>query len=1202
MSVKTNNPIDNNESYTKKDFPAIYDELLTLVNNLTDRWNPSNEADPGVVLIKLMSVLGDKLNYNIDKQTLELLPGSVTQRKNAQQIFNLIGYKMKWYQSATTKVGFKVDSDTIKEDIFIPKYTEITDNEGSIIYTILDNVRIYKDDVDAKTFSTIEVDAIEGTLSTIENVTDSDLDENFRFTLPTLSVAQNGIFITDSIGSWKMVDNVAAYPTDNRVFELQINDTETKAYIKFPTKLTTEDTANTSLTIKYISSNGVDGNILRDTLSKFLDADGNSIPSEDIKIYQLQSTDNGKDPETIETAYKNSRYTVGTFDTLITKDDYYKYIRQLYVDGKVDVSNLIVTDRSDDINCCFDVITKSNNVNITKHYSGTMTPYQLCLYMLKTSNDFKTRFNAITDSVVKLNVEALLKEAKCISLDIILPADTSADGNEKYFYKAYFDVTGQIVTTEKLTQAEATALEENVRINLKSIYSPENLNFGESIDYLQLVDNIKKTDLRIKEVIINTPTYVVVPYSGKTNYSSADAFGTSLNDTSLELVAKSIASGRASIYDFDTRFKLSLNTKTATLSNITNVNSKLKMFVAAGHDYTLDKNEYVILSTPQYTNTNQYNGNVKVKCKSTNNGSFEITNTNGGEMFYYTLGDGETVEFYYKDSSTNQYRTDTYGEGTVVAFTVIGANGSTINSAPASIGNSNTVYIWKENSYEFTDRQISDGLYYTSNFSTTLTTGQSYTLGSSDIFTYYNKDDSGYPQTIIALGQGTVIEATSNLTITKSTVEKKLLTSFKVINQDIVVLNQGCNIAVTSDSTSSLSLSNNNDYRQTLTSTKLSITDKDGTTTNYQNNVAGTPYTISSRLDLVYTGEPIAIKNSNGSTNNSNPVAHCITIEHFNTTSSGAVNNTKYKETEEFEADPSDSTLNAINELERFRTYAADTDGTYYKHSTSLSTTAEYITFSENILISSQSDSGQDVCRLLSENKVDCLYGNHVNPVKSASGAECNTTTNEITLSAANAYVQISAETLDSLDDSDIRLVPITVSCSDITASVTVTQQNSSNTVVGDSYVKSFASHNSLNFAVRLHKSCAKLVFTATSLASGSTIFITIGDQVYRTKPRTVGSVTTSLSKSLGIDKFIANDTESQIISKIAELESAVDDSFDYTYQVNKQDTCDNLLSPDSFFDSNHLYNKFVICQYDYDGAVTGKTDGVTVNKYSIKV
>lgn len=70
----------SNKSYTNKDFNTIYPELLDLVTKLTNKWDPttSNESDPGVVLLKLWSILADKNNYNIDKNILETFPLSVT--------------------------------------------------------------------------------------------------------------------------------------------------------------------------------------------------------------------------------------------------------------------------------------------------------------------------------------------------------------------------------------------------------------------------------------------------------------------------------------------------------------------------------------------------------------------------------------------------------------------------------------------------------------------------------------------------------------------------------------------------------------------------------------------------------------------------------------------------------------------------------------------------------------------------------------------------------------------------------------------------------------------------------------------------------------------------------------------------------------------------------------------------------------------
>ena len=66
----TKNEISSlNLSPTKKDFVQIWNELIEVASKITERWDPTstNESDPGIVLLKVLTGIADKLNYNIDK-------------------------------------------------------------------------------------------------------------------------------------------------------------------------------------------------------------------------------------------------------------------------------------------------------------------------------------------------------------------------------------------------------------------------------------------------------------------------------------------------------------------------------------------------------------------------------------------------------------------------------------------------------------------------------------------------------------------------------------------------------------------------------------------------------------------------------------------------------------------------------------------------------------------------------------------------------------------------------------------------------------------------------------------------------------------------------------------------------------------------------------------------------------------------------
>ena len=90
--------------YTSRDYDSISTDLIDAIPALTDTWTSREDGDPGIVLVKEMSAIGDMLSYNLDKQALEFYGPTVTQRKNAAKLFELVGYNMHWYRSALTTV------------------------------------------------------------------------------------------------------------------------------------------------------------------------------------------------------------------------------------------------------------------------------------------------------------------------------------------------------------------------------------------------------------------------------------------------------------------------------------------------------------------------------------------------------------------------------------------------------------------------------------------------------------------------------------------------------------------------------------------------------------------------------------------------------------------------------------------------------------------------------------------------------------------------------------------------------------------------------------------------------------------------------------------------------------------------------------------------------------------------------------------
>ena len=224
-----NNPLSS-MSYTNKDFRSIFVELLDLTKKLTYKWDPtiSNESDPGVILLKLDAIIGDKNNYNIDRNILEAFPETVTQEFSARNMYKQLAYIMPWYNSATTSVSFKWIGESLEpgEIVTIPAFTMVTDSDTTKIYTLIEDVQFsYGNDV--STGNVIQGVITDLSINGSTTLKLNNMDYNNRIYLNDYNVAENGIFISNAeepnAGYWEKVDNLQIVPIGNRYYEFGVD-------------------------------------------------------------------------------------------------------------------------------------------------------------------------------------------------------------------------------------------------------------------------------------------------------------------------------------------------------------------------------------------------------------------------------------------------------------------------------------------------------------------------------------------------------------------------------------------------------------------------------------------------------------------------------------------------------------------------------------------------------------------------------------------------------------------------------------------------------------------------------------------------------------------------------------------------------------------------------------------------------------------
>lgn len=575
----------SNISYTNKDFQSIYNELLELIPKLTNKWDPSlsNESDPLVVLLKLNALLADKNNYNIDKNILELFPVSVTQRGNAQKIYESLGYSMAWYRSAITEVAFRwvgTTSNDITEAIKI--FDMITDASGEVVYTLIpedgrENISIDKSGAQDTKVLAMEGTCNDYTLNGSDIITLDNLDADLRLYFTDSRIAENGIFIANAPSDttsadwkehltwldWVAVDNLEATDLGQKVYKFGVLPNSNTCYIQFP-----QDIANLisqGLVIKYLISSGSAGTIKAKTLdSLFSDITETSdntqvVINDNIRLWNPSDSTAGQDPESLDDAYRNYKKLVTTFNTLVTCKDYESAIYRLTDDNDLPiVSNVIVSDRSNDYiqgTTLVKASSPSGNYDYVYHQEN-FKPFDIKFYVLKPANTINTAaqyndsFNTDAKIVKEVSDTLDISDYKSAQHNIKTPSNQSP-----FIYKAKYTIKCKLTTYNKVSQNQAKSICSDVELALYRKYNARNIDFGEAISYDSIIDTIKSANKVIKDVILNDIDYNVVSMNSD-NVETSIAIGSPAEAENIKV--KNILAGRSQGLKFNTEFSYNL--------------------------------------------------------------------------------------------------------------------------------------------------------------------------------------------------------------------------------------------------------------------------------------------------------------------------------------------------------------------------------------------------------------------------------------------------------------------------------------------------------------------------------------------------------------------------------------------------------------------------------------------------------------------
>lgn len=365
-------------NYTSRDYDSILRDFKTIVPTLTELWKPESEADPGVVLAKYIASVGDMLGTNLDWLANEVYAPSVSQRKDAEKIFSLIGYELGWYTAARTEITFTNNSDSPITIDFgfngnnfctLNAYTDITDQSRVITYNILpltnkfgtsetrsrrtvltENIDVFADSdiVHLAPNDSITRVGIEGELRSYSVSVKQVKENNYIIKLPSQHIDTTAIWVKARPSSasndflttqWVQCKSAAEFIQPEPRFAVTY-DPYSNAQIQISNYLNQlENYDSNYLTVYWIDCSGVIGCVGEDVLSNFLPAKPNQAVTDrsgDIVVSNLSNTVElphthtvtGRSPETAKEAYFDSRNYINTFDSLVTLPDYQRFLNR----------------------------------------------------------------------------------------------------------------------------------------------------------------------------------------------------------------------------------------------------------------------------------------------------------------------------------------------------------------------------------------------------------------------------------------------------------------------------------------------------------------------------------------------------------------------------------------------------------------------------------------------------------------------------------------------------------------------------------------------------------------------------------------------------------------------------------------------------------------------------------------------------------
>lgn len=319
-----------NLDYTSRDFAAFMQSLLAYAPQAMPNWNPAaSEGDFGVVMLEMMSYVGDILSYYGSRISQEAYLPTATQRVSLLNIAAALGYIPYGPIPATGTVTFATIAGGIA--ITVPAGTQVT---ASVTPSGLTEPPVYETQAAVTvpaSGGTASVAVAQGITSTMQQLGVSDGTAGQSFSVPSLDVETDNTLLVYVQGPvpgqnvlWNQVDALIDAASSAHAYTVSTDDTGI-TWVTFGDNVNGEIPGNALVIyVTYRVTVGADGNLPAGSVGlMFAPIDGVSIALEgDGVTPQSTAMTGGSDPESNDSIRKNAALAFTAQDRAVSLDDF----------------------------------------------------------------------------------------------------------------------------------------------------------------------------------------------------------------------------------------------------------------------------------------------------------------------------------------------------------------------------------------------------------------------------------------------------------------------------------------------------------------------------------------------------------------------------------------------------------------------------------------------------------------------------------------------------------------------------------------------------------------------------------------------------------------------------------------------------------------------------------------------------------------